>query len=217
MIINLPKPSNQLTSLVKEVVKARPINYQSQHWHKKINPYPINCAAGEFFAEQQVSILAISEYQKFFSERLNPIIGIMHNTESTPASYPPHSDRIRFVGINYYIELGGKDVKTVFYDKVDSDNDLIGGHVLSYDNVPKITHTECFDSGSWYVLSSRQYHSVENIQTSRCVLSLCLQGIKLSKFVADYSNMLAGEMGFEPMMTISKTVALDQTRRFPNN
>ena len=30
------------------------------------------------------------------------------------------------------------------------------------------------------------------------------------------TNSLAGEMGFEPMMTISKTVALDRARRFPN-
>ena len=32
----------------------------------------------------------------------------------------------------------------------------------------------------------------------------------------NYTRILAGEMGFEPMMTISKTVALDLARRFPN-
>ena len=42
-----------------------------------------------------------------------------------------------------------------------------------------------------------------------------LDNKKVLKF-AELILKLAGEVGFEPTMTISKTVALGQARRFPN-
>ena len=214
--LTLPKPSDILIDAVRTAANNRPINYQSQQWHKNLQPSHKNCAAGDFFEDQLVNDLVASEYQKYFTEPITPLVGVIHNTESTPASYPPHSDRVRIVGVNYYIDLGGDNVETVFYNKVDPEDDNIGGHVLSYDNLPEVHSIEHFTSGPWYALAARRYHSVENILTSRCLLTLCVKSPTFEKFLINYRHMLAEDTGFEPVITISKTVALGQTKLIPN-
>jgi len=186
--LRLPKPSEQLVSLIRTLATARPIDDAVLAWHKTQQPKDINCAAGDFFSDPSLAELALIEYKDFFNVEVYPIIGIMQNTEKTPASYPPHSDKLRNVGINYYIELGGDDVPTVFYDKIDPISDKVGGHVLSYAVLPTITNQIVFKKNEWYMLPSRQYHSVENIETMRIVFSFMYVG-EVENFINAHKHL----------------------------
>ena len=175
--IDLPKPSKKLAALIKAVAARRPTNFGGQAVHIAVQSDGVNCAAGEFFAHPEVSKLALFEYQSYFYNNLIPMIGLLRNTRTdVPASYAPHSDRIRHVGINFYIDLGGSNVSTVFYDKYDPEDDLQGGHNARYENLTKVAEHYCNDS-TWYMFNTRQYHSVENIETTRVMLSLSLINI----------------------------------------
>jgi hypothetical protein len=172
--LNLPQPSSTLINLTRKHAYARSIDYDSVKWHKSIQSPEMNCAAGMFFAHPEVTIHARKEYQHFFKQTLHPIVGIIVNTRpETPACYPPHTDRVRNVGINFYIDAGGDNVTTVFYDKHDPIDDKVGGNVMPYLNLQPVNQY-LFDTNNWYVIDTRQFHSVENILTSRCILSLSL-------------------------------------------
>lgn len=168
----LPEPSTDLINLTRQYALSEPIDISALEWHKTIQKTKINCAAGSFFMKSEITDLVRQEYQKFFGKEIYPIIGVMTNTiENVQASYPPHSDRVRTIGINYYIELGGDNVQTVFYDKHDPIDDTIGGHVEPYENLKPLSCIK-FSKNTWYAIDSRQYHSVENILTKRYLLSL---------------------------------------------
>jgi hypothetical protein len=175
--INLPKPSEKLINLIKTVAAERPTNFGGKAVHDAVQQVHRNNAAGEFFKTDEVTKLALSEYQRYFYNNLIPMIGLLRNTKTgVPAGYAPHSDRIRNVAINFYIDLGGSNVSTVFYDKYDPDNDLVGGYNAKYEDLTKVGEYFCNDS-TWYVFNSRQYHSVENIETTRVMMSLSLIGV----------------------------------------
>lgn len=170
--IFLPKPSSSLIDLTRHYALAEPIDALALDWHKKIQNPTVNCAAGSFFMKSEITDIVKQEYQKFFTKEIFPIIGVMTNTvKNLPASYPPHSDRVRTVGINYYIDLGGDNVQTIFYDKHDPLTDKIGGHVEPYENLKSLS-TIKFTKDIWYAIDTRHYHSVENIMTKRYLLSL---------------------------------------------
>ena len=172
--INLPKPSQKLVDLIKTVVAERPTNFGGKAVHDAVQEAHRNNAAGEFFTTKEIAELALSEYQSYFYNNVIPMIGLLRNTRTDmPAAYAPHSDRIRNVAINFYIDLGGSNVSTVFYDKCDPEDDLVGGYNAKYEDLTKAGEYFCNDS-TWYVFNSRQYHSVENIETTRVMLSLSL-------------------------------------------
>jgi hypothetical protein len=175
--INLPKPSEKLINLIKTVAADRPTNIGGKAVHDAIQESYRNNAAGEFFRTEEITQLALSEYQHYFYNNVIPMIGLLRNTRTDQlAGYAPHSDRIRNVAINFYIDLGGSNVSTVFYDKYDPEDDLVGGYNAKYEDLNKVGEYFCNDS-TWYVFNSRQYHSVENIETTRVMLSLSLIGI----------------------------------------
>jgi len=171
-ILQLPKPSDDLINLVKEIALSKPLNLESKRWLDSVQNTKVNSAAADFSVDDKITYLGKQEFQSFFKEPMKPIIGIIHNVDTTlPAVYPPHTDRIRTLSINYYIELGGDNVNTVFYDKRDQDDDMIGGNVLSYNQL-QIKNKYKFKTGFWYLLDSKRFHSVENIMTSRIMLGL---------------------------------------------
>jgi len=177
--LNLPKPSNELIKLVTSVATNRPVNYESKRWHQTIQDTNVNCAAGEFFGDADVAALAKKELAPYINIDFSPAIGIIRNVESNgPACYPPHTDRVRTVAINYYIKSGGSNVKTFFYDQCNSEK----GHVLPYSQLRKVDEC-CFDTDSWYVFDTTQYHSVENIESERIILTLSIKNTELKDVI----------------------------------
>ena len=187
--LNLPKPSTELLAVVRELAENRPFDLSVLDWHERQQPKGTNCAYGDFFTDKSLNSYVEAEYQSFFNVEVVPIIGIIKNTKTIPASYAPHSDKFRHITANFYIELGGSRVETIFYDKVDPIDDLVGGHIISYDDLPPITDRLMFESNEWYILPTRQYHSVENIENNRLILSLSYIGI-IEEFINSHKHLI---------------------------
>ena len=193
-VLQLPKPSDKLINLVKSVALSRPINVSSKNWHSSIQGPNINCAAGDFFSDDNINILAKQEFQSLFKHNITATIGVIHNTNLLAlASYPPHSDRVRTASINFYIELGGSNVKTIFYDKHDLVNDTVGGNVLPYKEV-SAQQEYFFETDNWYLLNSRNFHSVENIETTRIIFGLSFFNISTKELL----ESIADSIGYTP-------------------
>jgi hypothetical protein len=183
--LNLPKPSNELITLIKSIADVRETNWGSKSAHEAILGNHVNCAAGDFFEHPSVTTLALLEYDRFFpGKKITPMIGLIRNTKTeSTSSYGPHSDRVRTVGINFYIDLGGENVSTVFYDKFDPLDDLVGGHNATYNELTAVEEV-FFKNDIWYAFNTKQYHSVENIETTRIMLTLSMVNIPIKNLVA---------------------------------
>ena len=196
--LQLPKPSNDLINLIKSIALDRPVNIISRNWHSSIQGPNINCAAGDFFSDKKISSLAIQEFQPLFKYSIHATIGIIHNTNPLKsASYPPHTDKVRTASINFYIELGGNNVKTIFYDKKDLESEET--KILPYKDV-SAQQEYVFDTDTWYLLNSRNFHSVENINTTRIIFGLSFINIKIEKLI----KSLAESIVIEPMHRYSQ-------------
>lgn len=184
-IFNLEKPCARITDIVMQVAEKCSINQESLAWHQSIQADGLNIVSGTFVSNRKLSL----EVQKQYSNLkfpVTPMIGVLENVDTNHerlACYPPHSDRIRCVAINYYLDLGGKKVETVFYDRIDDHNDAAGGHVVRYDSVKKISSCITTDN-AWYCFNARRYHSVENIESKRIILSLSFR-MRYETFVSD--------------------------------
>lgn len=187
---DLPKPSDTLIELIKQAVADRPPALEAQRWHRTQQPSDINPVAGEFFYDEAVGNQCRLEYQQYFSEPILPSIGVLKNTTDVPACYPAHSDRVRIIHVNYYVDLGGDDVTTVFYDKVDPVDDEAGGYVLSHSDLPKVTGSIKFKSNQWYLFNSRNYHSVENITGTRYILGFSFKYMLIEDFLSKYESRI---------------------------
>lgn len=184
--LSLPKPSEQLMSFVRRYAEMEPINYSSLKWHNNIQNNEVNCAAGSFFSVPIITILAKREYQKYFTKNIIPVVGRITNTDPiNVASYPPHIDKQRAIAINFYIDLGGDNVETIFYDTVDPNEIKHEGKVLPYNKV-RPTNKFCLPKDNWYILDVTKFHSVENIETSRIILTISI----FDRDVDDLPNIL---------------------------
>jgi len=186
----LPHPSTQLLEKLKEVMENRPTAYEIQRWHKTQQPPSVNCTAGEFFLDPEIIELGIKEYKDYFTDPFTPSLGILRNTTGKPECYPAHSDRYRTIALNYYLDTGG-DVSTVFYNKIeDYISDRAGGKVISHDNLPEVVASVKFETNQWYIFNARNYHSVENITSTRYIFGLCFVDIDLEYFINKYKTQI---------------------------
>jgi len=85
----------------------------------------------------------------------------------------PHTDRVRMLALNYYWDLGGSSVNTVWYRYKDKSKPIYVGekHYPNYDKL-EILETATLKTNTWYLLNVGVIHSVENIEASRKYLSL---------------------------------------------
>ena len=188
--LNLPKPTIELETIAMDIAKSYTINYDSIEWHKKIQKENTNIVFGIFKNRDDLITQTRSEYQKFFTHKIYPTIGLLENinkNDSHTGCYPPHSDRLRHVVLNYYVELGGENVVTTFYDKYDDPTDKVGGYVVKYGDL-NIMNQYITKKGTWYNFNSRQYHSVENIEDRRIILSIAVDTDFLT-FYNSYKNI----------------------------
>ena len=107
--------------------------------------------------------------------------------------------------MNYYFELGGDNVRTVFYKQKQSDvypDDPTVGSTADYEMLDVhgeyATHTN-----EWYALNVGHYHSVENIETTRIILSIGMPMLSFDQFKMKYDHLLSSS-GNNILLTSSK-------------
>jgi hypothetical protein len=171
--LNLPHPSQQLLDLVEKFVKGTTLNLDNKRWLDEFHNGTVNSSQHLFAPALMLTDQLQLEYSNFFTNPIGAVVGIMHNTsQSIPSCQPPHVDRGRALAINYYIELGGDNVQTVYYNKqLETDSESSTNY--RYSDVKKIGQY-CFKKNNWYAYNVSQCHSVENIQTTRYFLSIVI-------------------------------------------
>lgn len=171
--LDLPTPSQKLINTAISYITNTDLPLSAKQW-LDVYHTNINSALHLFSTDKEVTKLIIEEYSDFFpATNLTSLIGIMKNISlDTPACQPPHTDRYRSLAINYYIDLGGDDVQTSFYDHNEPTH-LTKATNFRYADVDKIGHC-IFDKDRWYAYNVSQCHSVENIISTRCFLSIGL-------------------------------------------
>ena len=187
-ILDLPRPSSELINASIDYSKQTVINNDVLRFHESFVTDDVNCAYGEFSSTHEILNLVRNEYQKYFKKPINVVIGTLLNTKTDKlASYTPHSDRVRSIGINYYIELGGDNVQTVFYTKHREITDP-GGVIVSYDGLVVDSQYK-FDTDKWYAINSMQYHSVENLLTTRLMIGISILNTEFDELETITNNI----------------------------
>jgi hypothetical protein len=169
--IDLPQPSTKIIEAIKKFVALQTISIDSKNKLEEFHHHTINPVSFNFFVPDFLTLLVRKEYQHFFPHhQLKGMIGVFKNHTTSPACMPTHIDRTRAIGLNYFIDSGGNDVRTFFYDREDISATGISTNVL----YSEVTPIENFIAkpNTWYCYNVRRCHSVENIETTRTFIAL---------------------------------------------
>jgi hypothetical protein len=192
--LNLPPPSDVLRALVMSNLDQLTVNPGGKIWLDNFHG-GINSVAHSFVLVQALEMQLNLEYKTFFPNRnISAVMGVMKNTGSVPACLPPHWDRGRAIGINYYLELGGSAVETVFYDQEKSAG-VAGNESRNflYQDLSEISRHQ-FHEG-WYACNVCRAHSVEKIENSRYFLAIALADsqYRIEDFAREYTSLVEQE------------------------
>lgn len=125
-------------------------------------------------------------YSEYFNEPIIPMIGVQRNVGKVLGCTPPHCDRARNLAINYYIDLGGENVTTNFYNYQRTDSDRTAAENLRYDQV-ELVESHQLTTDTWYAFNVQQCHSVENIETLRIFIGIIVESNPdFTKFIEEY-------------------------------
>jgi len=194
--IDLPHPSQQLIATVQEYADLYQCDPDKKRWLDEFHDNKINSVLHHFDSPDFLTQLVREEFQQFFPKhRIGGMMGIMKNVKDIPACLPPHCDRSRAVGLNYFITLGGSQVRTVFYDRVEP---IVGvGRNIPYAEITPVE--QHIFSQSWYCYTVNRCHSVENIESTRLFMAIRLVRPELdndmdfeytqSDFIKDYPHL----------------------------
>ena len=182
--LNLPHPSQYLLDLVKKFADDTFLDPDRKDWLDKFHNDAINATLHIYTGDSQLTNQLQSEYSKFFTNPIYAVVGIMKNaSNSQPACSPPHIDRKRALAINYYIELGGNNVTTRYYDAFsDTKSDVAQNYLYTEVN---LVSQYVFEKNRWYAYAVNQCHSVENIDTTRYFLSIMVSDLPETYTVND--------------------------------
>lgn len=84
----------------------------------------------------------------------------------------PHTDRKRVLAFNYYFDLGGEKVETIWYKHKHKRIFLGEGHYPTDYNLLDEQESVIFESNVWYLLNVGVIHGVENLKSPRKYVSL---------------------------------------------
>ncbi len=172
--LNLPHPSKSLYSDVEKTISKLVLSDSAKNWLDNFHDNKVNSAHHLFTVSPNLDAQVQYEFGKFFTYPIIAAVGIMVNKTNSITSLPPHIDRARALGINYYINLGGDDVKTCFYD-IEAPSARVEAINLKYTQVHK-KHECQFEQSKWYAYNVCAAHSVENIVSLRSFLIIEIMG-----------------------------------------
>jgi hypothetical protein len=132
-------------------------------------------------------------YSKYFDEKITSDLFIMKNNNENLNTITPHFDRERKIAINYIIDTGEKNVKTVFFNKFRDDNEFKNNN----NNVnldPKdltIDKSYVIETNKWHCFNPQIAHSVENIEVYRLIVILFLEtDMNFTQFLKKYNKYI---------------------------
>jgi hypothetical protein len=190
----IPKPSPELLQNVYRVAEAAELELPLKAMHDKIQNYTRNSVSRKFIEnDAEIARLAAIEYAPLFDEKIIPAVGIVKNIQTEKyACWPPHADRVRIFALNFYVEPGGENVRTIMYDRHSNFYPGPGtGEIYQYESL-KVEAEFQLKNREWYALSVRQAHSVEDIESTRIIFTLSFWDINYHQFLAKYPQYIKG-------------------------
>jgi hypothetical protein len=186
--LSLPTLPADIVTKIINVADFMGRDNEPRYW---LNNFHSTNSVNQHFAVASELTSEINEiYAPYFNQSVTPMIGVMRNVTDQPACLPPHCDRARFIAINYYIELGGDDVQTCFYDYYRTSTDLSESKNIIPSELT-LSQSKRFDKDTWYSYSVQQCHSVENVITTRTFLGLVLENnLNFTQFCQTYTDLI---------------------------
>lgn len=190
--LNLPPPDSIRQELIN-YLNNTVIDPDGKRWLDEFHGNSINSAVSSFFSAPEDWQTRITQlYQSYFDKHeISIVFAAVKNPGSKAVCLPPHTDRARGLAINYYLELGGPNVDTVFYNYYASTLSHQATNFL-YSAIGEPVSKIRFEQG-WYAYNVDQVHSVENINSNRYILILLLKTTEvyhLENLLLDYPQLI---------------------------
>ena len=197
-ILKLPQPSIELVELCRHMAITAPLEMNLKKLHDNIQNHTVNSVSRKFIEDNdKLNLLVNREFQNYFRHPMYPALGIVKNIGDTIACWPPHSDRTRIFALNYYIEEGGSNVQTVMYNTIDNYDAGKGtGNIFPYRG---LTLDQVFhlDMNQWYAFNVRKVHSIENVVSTRLILTLSFHDLNYFDFLNMYPDYIGDHVTSE--------------------
>ncbi len=194
-LLNLPKPSDDLMSRIMQHIDTLQINNDAKKYYNRTQKNNINCVDGQTFTlSGPIYLEIVKEFYPYIKNKFYASISIFKNTDINNLAYlPPHIDATRTLGLNYIISEGGNNTLTSMYKmsspKLTKKVDI---QMIPYNDL-ELSFSVKTIKGNWYATDIQNYHSVDNIETQRLILSIYFDNINYSYFKKNYANFIVNE------------------------
>ena len=195
--LNLPPPSGPLIALLEDLARSTALDIKGKKWLDEQN-HSGNSAEHLFFMSDPVTEMVQQEFGMYFQAPIMALVGIMRSSDGKPANQPPHTDRARALAINYFVQLGGDHVTTTFYDIVERPQ---LSHARNFTYQEARAHQQgsvVFEQDNWYAFDVCRCHSIENITSTRLLVSIILrehmQDYTAKDLARDHPNLIAARL-----------------------
>ena len=176
--------------MINRNINTLEINNNSKKYFDNSQNNKMNCAEGQKFqCDYFVNLQIKKEFQPFIQETFYTSIGIFKNIgDDNLSCLPPHIDSVRTLNLNYIISEGGENVLTTMYK---TDIPKVTKNMLqmeSYQNL-EIDFSVKTIANNWYAMDIQNYHSVDNIENERVILSISFSHINYDYFKNKYEHL----------------------------
>lgn len=165
-------------------------------WVENFYQHKIRVAAHHYgkpdtFLNQDIMDKLKKIYGPYFGNDFVAFIGKLENTYKTGlVENPPHCDKFRYISINYLLGLGGNNVLTCFYNESRKSKLMDKGENAKHEDLT-LNYKIRLPKSTWHSFNVQCFHSVENIETSRLILSLVLlDNPDFNTFKEKYKNII---------------------------
>lgn len=188
--LKLPDISSDLLENLKTASNKLPLSDSTYKWMTQYHDNSVQVvhqthrslySIGEDGLQKQLEQL----YLPYFKQEFTVLLGIIKNpNDSGYACCPPHCDSVRMSAINYVVQSGGSNVVTKFYKQIRKEPLFFDSENSKYNEVEPYCET-MIPEHKWHCFNPHIYHSVENVENSRILLSVFLDD---NPFYSDFKN-----------------------------
>lgn len=178
-LTNLPAPSAEIQEYVRNKIAEITANTESP-WHDFKNTvteqlYPErNIVLATEAADDDVFISMVSaQYQDYFEKLISATYCSFTNLGETPACIGVHNHWRRTLALNFFLDQGGSEVRTCFYEQK-PDVELPIEEFRNYYKYEDMALKRYFvaEQNKWTVFDAKIPHSVENIESTRIYMTI---------------------------------------------
>jgi hypothetical protein len=196
--LNLPPPSDSLIDQIKEWANSVQFNHDNKRWLEEFHNGAITAPLHLLgVKDKNITEQMILEFQKFFPKHtITSTVCIMKSVDNIPSCLPPHIDRGRALGINYFVDLGGNQVETIFYNFRKSAKAHESSNI-QFDKTGGVDTKTVFTQG-WHAFAADQCHAVDNITNTRIFTTIRILtsdaetevDYNLNRLIKDYPELI---------------------------